>query len=91
VVRRLARPEGRAALSVEDMPFLADGTVPRPDHKPSRSAVSNDHRAPNRGYRGKGRVLGQVFTDATPMTGEDTFQKFGSRLEEPDLTASVTR
>jgi hypothetical protein len=35
--------------------------------------------------------VGTVFTDATPMTGEDTFQKFGSRLEEPDLTASVTR
>jgi DNA-directed RNA polymerase II subunit RPB2 len=65
----------------EDMPFLADGTVPdliiNPHALPSRMTIAHLIEA----IGAKAVCWDGVFTDATPMTGEDTFQKFGSRLE----------
>lgn len=80
VVGRLVRQE--------DMPFLADGTVP--------DLMINTHCLPSRmtiahlleAIGAKAVCYDGVFTDATPLTGEDQHLKFGRRLQRAGVQAA---
>jgi DNA-directed RNA polymerase II subunit RPB2 len=61
----------------EDMPFLADGTVPDIVVNPSHVTVAGLMEA----MGAKAGCYDGAFVDATPLTGEDRHQEFGLRLE----------
>lgn len=68
-------------VSQEDMPFLADGTVPdliiNPHAMPSRMTIGHLIEA----IGAKATCSDGMFVDATPLTGEDNYSKFGHRLQ----------
>jgi DNA-directed RNA polymerase beta subunit len=68
-----------------DIPFLPDGSVPdliiNPHALPSRMTIG--HLLESIGA--KSSCLDHKFTDATPLTGVENYEKFGDRLQKHDL------